>query len=92
MAEIKIEKGIPLPEKAVRPPRYPFASMEIGDSFVRVGKLKTFYPTLTKANKAHAPKRFVGRQIDGEKMRVWRAPDAETSGAESKPEGGETLG
>lgn len=30
---IKIEKGIPLPNKQVRTPKYPFRDMAVGDSF-----------------------------------------------------------
>ena len=33
MDEIKIEKGVPLPGRAWRRLQYPFADMEVGDSF-----------------------------------------------------------
>lgn len=68
---IKIDKGIPAPASG-RHLKYPFAMMEIGDSF--------FVPTTTSSNilvcaYKHRPKRFTTRSVveNGVRgIRVWR--------------------
>lgn len=67
---IKIEKNIPIPAEYQRASKYPWRTMEIGDSFyVEVkggigGRVST-------ANKVYAPRKFISR---GEEAgyRVWR--------------------
>lgn len=93
MAEIKIEKGIPIPTRPPRPLKYPLDKMEIGDSFfVPNKKRETMRVQITEAQKRLWPKRFTVRAVTGGGVRVWRVVDAEEPGAESKPGGGETLG
>lgn len=71
-----IEKDIPVPpRKRGRKPgsrKYPFAELGLGDSFfVKAKKVMSVYSTVSRANKAHAPKRFTARNIEGG-VRVWR--------------------
>ena len=70
---IHIEKGVPLPAKRRKPShRYPFAQMEIGDSFT------TSASSVRGAMHAYASRRkelgihfTVEKQPDG-RFRVWR--------------------
>lgn len=97
-AEIKVEKGIPLPPVRRGPgSKYPWDKLEIGDSFVvATAKLKGFYPTIAKANMLRAPKHFCARTVNEggrDVVRVWRDADRPVKpGAETTPEGGKTLG
>lgn len=77
---IAIDKDVPLPERSRgaqgRPVKYPFAQMEVGDSFAVVGKgVKTIYSTARRYGKGAGTKYTVRRSIDdfGEPVaRVWR--------------------
>ena len=63
-----IEKGIPLPVSV----RYPYAEMEVGDSFFRLGdqRLGMFCNLNWRwGKKLH--RRYVARKMDGG-IRVWR--------------------
>lgn len=63
----KIEKGVAMPErKRGRPTRYPWAQMEIGDSFVAPYK-----PNLVLAAARYQKKFSYRKQSDGT-VRVWR--------------------
>lgn len=68
MADVQIEKGIEVP-RPIRQGRYPWAQMEVGDSFLIAGKeaLGSVY----NANKAHKPKHYIARKTEGG-VRVWR--------------------
>lgn len=74
---ITIEKNIPLPkESRGRKIKYPFADLEIGDSFyVGFGgrKEKTLRNTLTQCSKRCTGRKFTVRR-DGDRLglRVWR--------------------
>lgn len=74
MSEIKIDKGVPLPEpKLQRFKKYPWSGMEVGDSFFVPGPVKPAHVQLaTIANQRLKPKRFVARQENGG-IRVWRS-------------------
>lgn len=77
----KIEKKIPLPTRRTVISQYPWADMEVGDSFlVPDKKVKTVYVTVSKANKKYPPKHFISRAVKGG-VRVWR--DADKPGAET---------
>lgn len=77
--EIKIEKAIPMPLGVGRGKgtalKYPWSTMEIGDSFLLPSKLKSPASCPHTRNTYEAavgsPKRFRGRKtVDG--FRVWR--------------------
>jgi hypothetical protein len=73
-AEYKIEKGIPMPEKNPPPGRvcrFPFAQLEIGDSFlVPEVKLKSIRQTCFYYGKKLGRK-FTSAEVEGG-VRVWR--------------------
>jgi hypothetical protein len=68
---IEIEKDVPLPEGYSRTVKYPFAAMEVGDSFFEEGKTSD---QLTNSA-AHWRKKncwkFTARNVDGG-ARIWR--------------------
>jgi hypothetical protein len=70
---IKIEKGVPVPEGlGRRKTKYPWADMEVGDSFWAPGARENVLQTLFKRQ---APRKFVyaaERHDDVEGVRVWR--------------------
>lgn len=67
---MKIEKGVPVPVIA-EPVRYPFESMQVGDSFFVEGGV------LTRLCNAHGRagrrmgRKFTARKVEGG-VRVWR--------------------
>lgn len=68
--EIKIEKGVPIPEK--KKPKYPFDEMETGDSFgvpVHMGYRVRIY--LQRHKERTSGKEFITRTV-GDEVRVWR--------------------
>ena len=77
----KIEKGIEIPEVATtkqgRAAKYPFRTMEIGDSiFIEdvadIRKAKNVFTQLnSRYKKAGEPNRFVSADVDGG-VRIWR--------------------
>lgn len=69
-AGIKIEKGIPLPERANSTNRFPFKDMEIGDSFET--DFTSIIPYASRAGKT-LNMRFIVRKQDNGKWRVWRS-------------------
>lgn len=73
---IDIDKGVPMPETRGRPVRYPFESMEVGDSFFcSGGTMRTTRTRTSEASRRLAPKRFSARAVEenGVKgIRVWR--------------------
>ena len=73
MSEFHIEKGIPVPKTAGagRKTKYPFESMQVGDSFfVKDGTVKTLSRSCGTYGKRLECK-FTSRTVDGG-ARVWR--------------------
>lgn len=72
---VKIDKDIPLPGDVhfrLRNNKYPWAEMEVGDSFVFENVKRGSVATMVSLrNKYDAPKQFVVRIVDGV-MRCWR--------------------
>ena len=46
----EIEKGIPMPAHTKRKPKYPWADMEVGDSFVVPGTRRPIPPKALRAD------------------------------------------
>lgn len=73
MSEFTIEKGIPVPKMtgAGRKTKYPFESMQVGDSFfVKDGTVKTLSRSCGTYGK-RLERKFASRTVDGG-ARVWR--------------------
>ena len=72
MSTIKIEKGVPIPDRGQgRPSIYPWNDMEVGDSFFAKGKsAKKFSGVAAKAGIIRGWK-FSIRTVEGG-CRVWR--------------------
>lgn len=68
--EITIESGIPIPQNAGRPARYPFAAMRPGDSFFVPGKKSVSVPKKDEGGRWYATRRVTEADVDG--VRVWR--------------------
>lgn len=65
---IKIEKGIPLP---VKPNRYPWDDMEVGDSFFIAGKNTSEIGGHVSNARRRLGFDFTSRTVDGG-TRIWR--------------------
>jgi len=80
MDEIKIEKGIPLPERTWRRLQYPFAKMGVGDSFsvpVPEGEQPGTFASSLRSNAFRYGEslnmKFAVRLTDANaRVRVWR--------------------
>lgn len=73
MSEIKIEKGIPIPEgdgRRGRAPKYPWRNMEVGDSFFVREKPSAVARGACEAGK-RCGRKFISRRID-DGVRIWR--------------------
>ena len=70
--EVKIEKGIPLPErkKGQRSPKYPLRALEVGDSFFAPIKPAALATHARRESKATGAKFVVRAEDKG--SRVWR--------------------
>jgi hypothetical protein len=68
-SEIKIDKGIPMPDRSNNV-HYPWKTIEIGESFLVRGYGNGF-SLCAQANRTNAPKVFESRVTDG-KARIWR--------------------
>ncbi len=73
---IKVDKGVPMPkaERTQLKPReskYPWASMEVGDSFEVAGKTTKNFGTACYAAGKRLGKKFAARATDTG-VRVWR--------------------
>ncbi len=80
MSEIKIDKNIPIPEprNGKKKRHYPFAELEIGDSFFvegfqwkSIGELSGSYNKYRKVTK----KKFISRKVTENNikgLRIWR--------------------
>lgn len=77
MDEIAIESGVPLPTKETKKSRYPFARMNVGDSFLIEGaKNSSSYEAMRVRSAAshyarRDGKKFTVRVVEGG-IRVWR--------------------
>lgn len=72
MDEVKVEKGIPLPPiERGRPVKWPFATMEIGESFFMKGCTKSSVATACNQKGRKFGRKFAMRAGDGG-YRVWR--------------------
>lgn len=88
MSKIKLQKGVPLPETAVRlkrDPKYPFKEMEVQDSFFLEGaNANTVHSAITRYTRSvdGKDKKFMLRTVEEPKeegsdekvvgIRVWR--------------------
>lgn len=78
-SRIAVDSDIPPPSDAFGSQSYPFALLDVGQSFF-VAKPKKGFTSVTNANKAHAPKVFTSRFMQGDDpknpgkvgYRVWR--------------------
>ena len=72
MSEFVIEKGVPVPQRKAPPPKYPFARLEIGDSFEAPPiHAKGAQSAASRYKKANPGWDFVARKTqDG--ARIWR--------------------
>ncbi len=70
MSDIVIEKGIPLPRRGVAP-KYPFAKLEVGDSFFVPGRTTNSFGGIMTAAAKRTGYGFQSRKTDGG-IRVWR--------------------
>lgn len=88
MSLVRVEKGVPIPEfymaryqklmrgpNCGRKPKYPFKSMEIGDSFalpLRYHNRMTAFRQITSMYGRRYGKKFLVIQDDTHKPRCWR--------------------
>jgi hypothetical protein len=70
--QIEIETGIPLPLGRKYGPvsKYPWAQLEVGESFFVADPPSHFATMVSHASRIHSRK-FIQRQVDGG-IRVWR--------------------
>lgn len=70
-----VDKGIPCPTAGIGIAKYPWATMEVGDSFFVPGDPRVLALRLQAAaskERTRTGKRYTGRrQVDG--VRIWRA-------------------
>ncbi len=74
MSEYKIEKNVPLPTPSHK---YPFASMEVGDSFLVTDDPTNRVRSAAQAYKAYRGRRqevirFKTKTMEDKSIRVWR--------------------
>lgn len=69
---ITVDKGIPAPETHDNRVKYPFRTMEIGDSFVVEKNVHKVSTTFSAYNWRMKPKRFTWKQEGPDRTRVWR--------------------
>jgi len=70
MAQVKIDKDVPIPTHITKIPKYPWREMEIGDSFLLETK-ESGATFAGQASKRLHPKKSISRKTD-EGYRVWR--------------------
>jgi hypothetical protein len=74
---ITIDKGIPVPTMRIRPSKYPWADMDVGDSFLveaTAEEMKARSASISRGATAAAKqlgRKFTVRKVDGG-VRVWR--------------------
>ena len=73
---ITAEKNIPIPETKYRKSKYPFATMEVGESFAVPGYTRELHQRMSGTSYQYrcGYKKFTIRR-DGDSVRVWRLPD-----------------
>jgi hypothetical protein len=70
---IKIQKKVELPKDKTRPYRYPWNSLEVGDSFFIPHKNSPY--TMLRQYNSGLPKKKkikITRRLEGDGQRVWR--------------------
>lgn len=76
LGTIEIEDGIPIPRAFAGSNKFPFAKLEVGQSFfVPAGEQRQSFSSVVRYNKTLAPKRFTCRKWDQDGVagfRVWR--------------------
>lgn len=84
VAEFVIDKGVPIPQAPRgRRPKYPFAQLEVGDSFFVAGESRKIVTNLSRLAHSHKTRHggdFVTRVVDGG-ARVWRVAPSNATGA-----------
>ena len=72
MSEVKIDKGIPIPSmQGSHYTPYPWAIMEVGDSFVHEGRSTAVYAA-AKGWAVKLNRKFTARKLPTGGHRVWR--------------------
>lgn len=73
MTAFKIDKSVPIPAKRKGRSKYPFATMEVGDSFLvdAASRIKTVSALAVYKKKAHPKQKFTVRRVE-DGVRVWR--------------------
>jgi hypothetical protein len=69
--QFPIEKGVPVPLAKGGSAKYPWADLEVGDSFFVPNASVAFYSQVGKARKLYSPSKFAARKVKGG-IRVWR--------------------
>jgi hypothetical protein len=74
--DIQIETGILMPKKPAPGGRYPFAKMNVGDSFVvKLEGRKSWgfaFALINSAQRKFEGRKFTSRLLDADTRRVWR--------------------
>ena len=72
--EIKIERGVPMPHRVARQRKYPFAQMDVGDSFLvpldGVDRIRVQNSVCSTA-RGVSGRKFCTSMVEGG-VRVWR--------------------
>ena len=70
----EIEKGIPVPPRVYRGrvSKYPFANMEVGESFLVEATPAKAASLATAAGRRRPGWKFISRKVDETHARVWR--------------------
>jgi hypothetical protein len=68
----KIEKGIPIPPREGRPPKFPFREMNVGESFLLDRPMKNASPLIHSYKKKLFNKDFTARTVGENQTRIWR--------------------
>ena len=71
MTKITIDKDVPIPEKKSKPRKYPWADMEVGDSFEMPLSTKTASAQASYAGVRYGMK-FTCRKTGPNTTRIWR--------------------
>lgn len=71
---IKVDKGVPLPELQGwgKSPKYPWASMKVGDSFFVPGKAQNAVSSCVGGHMRRHPGEHYTTRKEGDGVRVWR--------------------
>ena len=67
----EIQSGLPVPNRRMKEPKYPFYKMEVGDSFAYPPNMHVSIYAYASNFKKNTTKKFAFRQI-GDECRVWR--------------------